>query len=490
MKILWIPLIFLCFLLSCASSPEKRETRMQAKPPDIPSPVSFQADKEQKTVAKQADDLYSFSLREADVKDILRAIARQTNYNVVIEPDVKGFTTVDLKQVTLPKALEYILEPLNFTFKIEDRTIYVSRPKLESKVFTINYLALKKTAVSRVTWREGGSSTTTYGTGSSASTTSSEEKSMEIKSETESDLWKSLEDNLKPLVSAEGKFSINRQAFTIMIMDYPKNLGRIEKFLQSLEGPMHRQIMIEAKVIEVILGKGSRVGIDWRLVDARVGSFAKISATQVIPTPADFATASSNIISSFVVTSPSSGEFTGILDALQQEYETQLLSSPKISTLNNQRAVIKATTQEVYYDEAISQGTLSTNTVATYTPRFINVGVVLDVTPQIDENNNIILSIHPIYSQVTSFVPSPNPQSTGRGVPVVTTREADAVVRVKDGQTVIIAGLIQTRKFRDRSGVYGLSMIPLLGPLFRQDTEEVRNTELVLFLTPKIVHPD
>lgn len=183
-----------------------------------------------------------------------------------------------------------------------------------------------------------------------------------------------------------------------MIMDYPKNLGRIEKFLQSLEGPMHRQIMIEAKVIEVILGKGSRVGIDWRLVDARVGSFAKISATQVIPTPADFATASSNIISSFVVTSPSSGEFTGILDALQQEYETQLLSSPKISTLNNQRAVIKATTQEVYYDEAISQGTLSTNTVATYTPRFINVGVVLDVTPQIDENNNIILSIHPIYS--------------------------------------------------------------------------------------------
>lgn len=489
MKIRWIPLILLCFLLSCASPRQAPDARTQVKPPDIPSPVSFQADREQKVVARQAEDLYSFSLREADVKDILRAIARQTDYNVVIEADVKGFTTVDLKQVTLPKALEYILEPLNYTYKIEDRTIYVSRPKLQSKVFTINYLSLKKTAISRVTWREGGSSSTTSGSGASSSTTSSDEKSMEIKSETESDPWKSIEDNLKPLVSAEGRFSVNRQAFTIMVMDYPKNLGRIGKFLDSLEGPMHRQIMIEAKIIEVILGRGSRVGVDWALVGARIGSFATISAVQTIPTPADFATASSNIISSFVVSSPSSGEFTGILSALQQEYETQILSSPKISTLNNQRAVIKATQQEVYYDEALSQGSLTAAPIATYTPKFINVGVVLDVIPQIDENNNIILSIHPIYSQVTSFVASPNPQSKGRGVPVVTTREADTIVRVKDGQTVIIAGLINERKFKDRSGVYGLSMIPLLGPLFRQDSEETRSTEIVLLLTPKIVNP-
>ncbi len=194
MKIRWIPLILLCFLLSCASSRQAPDARTQVKPPDIPSPVSFQADREQKAVARQAEDLYSFSLREADVKDILRAIARQTDYNVVIEPDVKGFTTVDLKQVTLPKALEYILEPLNYTYKIEDRTVYVSKPKLESKVFTINYIALKKTAISRVTWREGGSSTTTSGTGVSSSTTSSEEKSMEIKSEIR---IRSVEDPLK-----------------------------------------------------------------------------------------------------------------------------------------------------------------------------------------------------------------------------------------------------------------------------------------------------
>lgn len=474
--------MLLCFLLSCAHSQEGAKKKAGVKPPDIPSPVSFQVDSEKKVVAERSEDLYSFSLREADVKDILRAIGKQTDYNIVIEPDVKGVTTVDLKQVTLTKALEYLLEPLNYTFKMEDRTIYVSKPKLETRLFTINYLALKKTATSKVTWREGGSTSTSSGTGS---TTSTEDKTLEIKNETESDLWKSLEDNLKSILSKEGKSSVNRQAFTIMITDYPKNLSRAAMFLQSLEGPMHRQIMIEAKIVEVILSAGSRVGVNWELVNARVGSLANISVKQAISVPADFSVTDSTL--RFTVSSTSSGEFTGYLDALQQEYKTQVLSSPKISTLNNQRAVIKATQQEVYFDESLAYSGGSSTPVATYTPKFLNVGVVLDVTPQIDENNNIILSIHPVYSTISGYVSSPNPDSQGR-VPVVTTREADTVVRIKDGETVIIAGMIQERKFKDRTGVFGLSLVPLLGPLFRMDTEETRNTELVVFLTPRIVH--
>lgn len=476
--------MLLCFLLSCAHSKQAGEVKTQTKPPDIPSPVSFQIDKERKVTAKQAEDLYSFALREADVKDILRAIAKQTDYNVVVEPDVKGFTTVDLKHVTLAKALEYILEPLNYTYKIEERTIYVSKPKVETKVFTINYLALKKTAISRVTWKEGGSSSTTTGT----STTSTEDKTLEIKSETESDLWKSLEDNLKPMLSADGKLAINRQAFTIMVADYPKNLKRVSTLLEGLEKPMHRQILIEAKIVEVIMNTGSRMGINWSLVNSRVGSFANISVTQNFTMPADFSI--TQPVFRFFVGSPSSGELdisNSYVEALQSEYETQVLSNPKISTLNNQRAVIKATTQEVYFDESLAYTSGVATPIATYTPKFMNVGIVLDVTPQIDENGNIILSVHPVYSTISSYVNSPNPDSQGR-VPVITTREADTVVRIKDGETVIIAGLIQERKFKDKTGIKGLSNIPILGPLFRMDTEEMRNTELVVFLTPKIIY--
>ena len=478
----WIPLVLLCFLLSCAHSKQAGDGKTQTKPPDIPSPVSFQIDKEKKIAPKQAEDLYSFALREADVKDILRAIAKQTDYNVVVEPDVKGLTTVDLKQVTLPKALEYILEPLNYTYKIEERTIYVSRPKVETKMFTINYLALKKTAVSRVTWKEGGSSSTTTGT----STTSTEDKTLEIKSETESDLWKSLEDNLKSMLSKDGKFAINRQAFTIMVADYPNNLKHVSTFLNGLEKPMHRQILIEAKIVEVIMNVGSRTGVNWQLVNSRVGSFANISVSQTIPAPADFSI--TQPVMRFFVASQTSGELTNTyIEALQSEYSTQVLSSPKISTLNNQRAVIKATTQEVYFDESLAYTSGSATPVATYTPKFMNVGIVLDVVPQIDENNNIILSVHPVYSTIASYVNSPNPDSQGR-VPVITTREADTVVRIKDGETVIIAGLIQERKFKDMTGIKGLSSIPVLGSLFKMDTEEMRNTELVVFLTPKIIY--
>lgn len=492
MKIRWIPLLLLCFLISCASTQPVQDEKQGAKPPDIPSPVSFQADREQKVVTKQADDLYSFSLREADVKDILRAIAKQTDCNVVIEPDVRGTTTVDLKEVTLPKALEYILEPLNYAFKIEGRTVYVSKPKVETKLFTINYLALKKSSTSRVQWREGSSSSTTTG----ASTTSAQDRTIDIRSESETDLWKNLEDNLKAILSADGKSTINKQAFTIMVLDYPKNLKQVALFLDSLEAPMHRQIMIEAKIVEVILAAGSRVGVNWSMVNARIGGFARISATQTFPVPTDFSMTGNTI--KFSVGSPSGttgspGDLdiaSTFIEALQKDYKIEVLSSPKVATLNNQRAVIKSTTQEVYFDQ--TQSNTTSGTLATYTPKFLNTGVALDVIPQIDENANIILSIHPVYSYVSATVPYPKQTGdlveTTVGVPVITTREADTIVRVKDGETVVIAGLIQEKKFKDRTGVFGLANIPLLGPLFRADTEEKRNTELVVFLTPRIIH--
>jgi MSHA type pilus biogenesis protein MshL len=258
--------------------------------------------------------------------------------------------------------------------------------------------------------------------------------------------------------------------------------------LDGLEKPMHRQILIEAKIVEVILNVGSRQGVNWKLVNARVGSLANISVTQNFTTPADFSI--TQPVFRFFVGSPSSGELdisNSYVEALQSEYETQVLSSPKISTLNNQRAVIKATTQEVYFDESLAYTSGSATPVATYTPKFMNVGIVLDVTPQIDENGNIILSVHPVYSTISSYVNSPNPDSEGR-VPVITTREADTIVRIKDGETVVIAGLIQERKFKDRTGIKGLSSVPILGQLFRMDTEEKRNTELVVFLTPKIIY--
>jgi len=477
-------------LASCAyvnqvkEEERKEQPKAATKPVDIPSPVSFQMERSKATESARPQDYFSFSLREADVKDILRAIAKQTNYNVVTEPDVKGMTTVDLKNVTLEKALEYILEPLGFTYKIEGRTIYASKPKIETKIFTINYLALKKTARSTVEWKSGGTSSTS-GTGG---TTSSEEKILEVKSETESDLWKSLEDNLKAIISADGKLVVNRQTFTIMITDYPKNLQRVSMFLESLEGTIHRQIMIEAKIVEVRLSDGFRAGVNWEMIGSRIGSLARISARQNFPTPATFAGDYTEYFK-FYVGSEASGELNianTFIDLLKAQGETRVLATPKIATLNNQRAVIKSTTQEVYFEEQQSS-TGGVAALATYSPRFMNVGVVLDVIPQIDNDGNIILSLHPIYSTKDGSVSSPNPNSKGT-VPVISTRETDTIVRVKDGETVIIAGILYETKYNDEKGIPLFGSIPLFGYLFRSTAETTKTSELIMFLTPRIVY--
>ncbi len=482
-------IVILFVLASCAHTDQAKEkkpeeTRAAAKPVDIPSPVSFQMEKSKATESARPQDYFSFSLREADVKDILRAIAKQTNYNVVTTPDVKGMTTVDLKNVTLEKALEYILEPLGFAYKIEGRTIYASKPKVETKIFTINYLALKKIGTSTVEWKSGGTSSTS-GTGG---TTSSETKILEVKSETESDLWKSLEDNLKAIISADGKLVINKQTFTIMVTDYPKNLQRVSMFLESLEGTMHRQIMIEAKIVEVRLSEGYRAGVNWEIIASRIGSLARISARQNFPAPATFAGDYTEYFK-FYVGSEASGELNitnTFIELLKAQGETKVLATPKIATLNNQRAVIKSTTQEVYFEEQQSS-TGGAATVATYSPRFMNVGVVLDVIPQIDNEGNIILSLHPIYSTKDGSVRSPNPLSAGT-VPVISTRETDSIVRVKDGETVIIAGLLYETKYQDDKKIPLFGSIPLLGYLFRSSAEQTKSTELIVFLTPRIVY--
>jgi len=473
-----------CAYVNQVKEEERKEPKAATKPVDIPSPVSFQMEKSKATESARPQDYFSFSLREADVKDILRAIAKQTNYNVVTEPDVKGMTTVDLKNVTLEKALEYILEPLSFTYKIEGRTIYASKPKIETKIFTINYLALKKVGTSTVEWKSGGTSSTS-GTGG---TTSSETKTLEVKSETESDLWKSLEDNLKAILSADGKLVINKQTFTIMVTDYPKNLKRVSMFLENIEKTMHRQIMIEAKIVEVKLSEGFRMGVNWELVNARLGSVGRISARQNFPAPANFLGDYAEYFR-FFVGSEASGELNitnTYIDLLKAQGETKILATPKIATLNNQRAVIKSTTQDVYFEEQQSS-TGGTANIATYSPRFMNVGIVLDVIPQIDNEGNIILGIHPIYSTKDGSVSSPDPNSRGT-VPVISTRETDTIVRVKDGETVIIAGILYETKYNDEKGIPLFSSIPLFGYLFKSSTEQSRTTELIVFMTPRIVY--
>jgi MSHA type pilus biogenesis protein MshL len=450
------------------------------QPVEINSPVAPQMEKERKTLMEASVERFSFSLKEADVKDVLRGLSKQTNYNVVIEPDVKGMCTVDLKDVTLIKALEYILEPLDFTFKIEEKTIYVSKPKLETKIFSLNYVALKKIGTSSVVGSVGG------GASSSTTGSSSEYRSVEVKTETEADIWKNIEDNLKGMLSKDGKIVVNRQALMVLVTDYPKSLKHIDAFLEAVEGSLHKQVMIEAKIVEVQLNDASREGVNWQFIEGRIGEFF-INANQVFLNPNILAVPSAKAIA----TTPYFRLFVGnkhlnidntFIDLLKTQGNINVVSSPRIATLNNQRAVIKVARQDVYFDEQQSVGAIST-TLATYTPKFITVGLILDVTPQIDNNGNIVLNIHPMLTEKVDVARSPS----GSEVPILDVREADTLVRVKEGETVIIGGLIKDRKRVSDTGTKGLMDLPIIGWIFRLKESEAQKNELVVFLTPRII---
>ncbi|MCX5816167.1 MAG: secretin N-terminal domain-containing protein [Proteobacteria bacterium] len=505
MKKLCCFIALLCIFVSCTHTEKAKDTPSPVSQSlDIASPVSASVEQEKKIEIIKPKELYSFSLREADVKDVLRAIAKQTNYNMVIEPDVEGECTVDLKDVTLEKALEYIVEPLEFSYKIEGRTAYVSKPKLETKIFPINYLALRKTGFSTVFGNTGGTSTgggaaptggtsTTSGTGAAGAGASG--STVILRSETDSDIWKILEENVKKLNSKEGTVFVNNQANMVVVTDYPKNVKSVVRFLEGIEAIVHRQVMIEAKIVEVQLNDGYKEGINWQLLNGKLWDYTINVGQQLrspIVLPGGAQTATDSPFFAFFVGGQHLDINNTFVELLKTQGTINIVSSPKIVTMNNQRAVIKVAKQDVYFDVQQSTGSGAATPTVTYTPRFINVGLILDVIPQIDDIGNIILNIHPMLTNKVSEVLQPINTGVGpttyTSVPVLDVRETDTMVKMKDGDTVIIGGLLQDYKKNDVKGIPGLMSIPLFGKLFSYTEETSTKVELVVLLTPRIIY--
>lgn len=504
--LIYISMALVLFFSGCAHVEKAKEQPKIIPPVEISSPVMPQMEKAKKIEILGPKELFSFSLREAEVKDILRAISKQSNYNVIIEPDVNGQCTVDLKNVTLQKALEYILEPLNYHFKIEGNTIYVSKPKIETRVFPLNYISLKKIGSSTVTGSStgntgsSGNTGTTSGTTGTGGTSSTGSALINLQTLTEADLWHNIEDNIKKLISKDGNYTINKHASLVMVMDYPKNINNVAMFLEAVDGTVQRQVMIEAKIVEINLTEETQEGINWSVINSKVlGGDYLVNLEQALVSPqttyfnipfisdaAKMPTAPSQYFRFGV----SSGSFNSFIDLLKETNEINLISSPRISTLNNQRAVIKVARDEVYFDYSSTSST--STTTSGYTTKFITVGLILDVTPQIDNQGNIIMNVHPVLTEKIGEVQMPvsgtQSSTTKAYVPVLAVREVDTVVRVREGEMVIIGGLLQDKSSQDDAGINGLMDIPFLGKLFKQSTKKKNKTELVIFLIPKVIY--
>jgi len=540
-NIFLISLLILLLAVGCASPPKKERAKLpsQIAEPAKPQPPPEEKLKElvvpQREEAKKIPEkLYSFFARDSNIQDILLAFSRESEFNIVIDPELGGKVTIDLKRVTLKEAIDAILSPLGWTYRIDGKFIKILRPQVETRLFTLNYTATKRSGRREVytsTSTGGGLQTSSLpGQQIALSPGGTRTGYTDLISVDEMDLWKEIQKGLEALIfgSVEEKevpsekektawtrmdekgkkLVINKSTGVIMVTDYPVNLNKVASYLETVEGSSQRQVTIQAKIMEVILSDGHKEGINWKVIEGlpRSVNFAwgltnkagtagfPGSTTGYVSSPSTTGGTSASTVDTpgifkikpygGVLALGAAGSeiaLSDIMQAISEQGDVKILSSPTISTLNNQKAIIRVGNQDVFF----ITGAVATQTTVTQIiqPMTIDIGIILDVTPQIAEDGTIIMNIHPSITDKTGEKTTPDGKST---FPLLSVRETDTTVRVRDGQTIIIAGLMQEKTEENYTGVPVLQSLPLMGGLFRYKTETKRNSELVIMITPTL----
>jgi MSHA biogenesis protein MshL len=532
LKVFLVLTLCLLFAGGCASPPKKERAMLpsQATEPTTPQPPAKEKLEElvipqREEVKKLPEKLYSFFARDANIQEVLLAFSRESELNIVMDPELSGKVTIDLKRVNLKEALDAILNPLGLTYRIDEKFIKVFKPQMEMRLFTFNYIATKRSGKREIYASTGGGSQINAYSSQQVTSSGTRTGYSDLISVDELDLWKDIQKGLEAIIfgsveeketSSETnqttltrtdgkgkKLVINKTSGVIMVTDYPLNLNKIASYIETIEGSSQRQVSIQAKILEVILSDENKEGINWNVIESLPRSinlsWGLTNKAGTTGFPGGVTTTSSSGTGGSTITTPGifkvrpfGGIFaigaigsdivlSDIMQAISQQGDVKVLSSPTISTLNNQKAIIRVGDQDVFF----ISGAVSTQTTVTqiYQPQTIDIGIILDVTPQIAEDGTIIMNIHPSITQKTGEKITPDGKTT---FPLLSVRETDTTVRVRDGQTIIIAGLMQEKKEESYIGFPVLQSVPLLGGLFRYRTETKRNTELVIMITPTI----
>ncbi len=537
-KTLFIFFLTLSLVVGCATAPRKDRFKLPPQKAEAAKPQSPEEKLKEIVVPqmeeakKVPDKLFSIYARDSSIQDVLLAFSKESDLNIVIDPELTGKVTIDLKRVTLKEALDAILAPMGWSYSIDGKFIKILRPRVETRLFTLNYIATRRTGKREVyasTSTGGGLQTSALpGQQTALSPGGTRTGYTDVISIDEVDLWREIHRGLESLIfgtveekevlpekekttwtrtDAKGKrLIINKTTGTIVVTDYPPNLNKIASYLETVEGSSQRQVTIQAKIMEVILSDNHKEGINWKVIEGLPRSvnlawgLTDKSKTKGFPgTPSGFltGTGTGSTISAIdtpgiLKIAPYGGIFalgaagsevalSDIMQAIAEQGDVKILSNPTVSTLNNQKAVIRVGDQDVFF----ITGAVATQTTVTQfiQPMTIDIGIILDVTPQIAEDGTIIMNIHPSITDKTGEKTTPDGKST---FPLLSVRETDTTVRVRDGQTIIIAGLMKERTEENYTGVPVLHSIPLMGGLFRYKTGTKTKSELVIMITPTL----
>ncbi len=429
-----------------------------------------------------------------------------TRYNVAVYPGVEAVIDLRLRDVTVPDVMDIAADLYGLDIQRSGRLYKVNGDRIQTRMFPIDYLHFKRKGGSETRVSSGQVSGTQSGNGNSSNgvddNRSNETRNLvgtTISTATESDFWSDIDQALSMIIGRgdDSQVIVNPGAGLVMVRAGADDLRLVEEYLRRTELIMQRQVVLEAKILEIILNEGYQQGINWS--DLQSAS----SVTDSDGLPEDFTAQAlsgqvirTSDIGGLFSASVRAGDFTALIELLGEQGNVQILSSPRISTVNNQKAVIKVGTDEFFVtdidfddDNSAVTGADSTSTSVELTPFFS--GISLDVTPQISESGSITLHVHPSVTEVDdqNKVITIGERDVTLPLAISTVRETDSVIRAESGQIVVIGGLIQNSSEDTNSAVPFFSDIPVVGELFKQRRFKSQKSELVILLRPVVSEP-
>jgi len=543
----FLVLLMACWLTACETGParqdivdrmdkeirEGRESQEQVE--DVPESVRSALIPSVQLGVSQLPDIedeqrFDISVNNVPADQFFMSLVDGTEYNIVVHPEVSGTISLNLDNVTVPEVLEAARDVYGYEFVSTSYGFQVLPGRLQARIYQINYLNIQRSGDSRTivssgsiaAGESGGGGRSTDGdstgggfspvTGGGRSNVSSVLGTEINTQQPETTFWEELESSVEAIVGrTEGRsVVVNPQSGVVVVRALPTELREVEAYLEATQLIVQRQVILEAKIIEVTLDERFQTGINWGalvspgddtiaasnigggsvLVDqAGVSDIAgdAIDVTDISPGIGALSSAFGGVFTLALDV----GDFGAFIELLRTQGNVQVLSSPRVSTTNNQKAVIKVGTDEFFVTDVTTTtvtGTATTVTpTVTLTPFFS--GIALDVTPQISQDGWVTLHVHPSVSEVTDQQKTVTIGQQTQQLPLAlsTVRETDSIVRAKSGQVVVIGGLMQDQINDEQAGSPVLSDIPFLGSLFKQTRKTSTKSELVILLRPVVV---
>ncbi|RKX35563.1 MAG: hypothetical protein DRP71_03250 [Verrucomicrobia bacterium] len=424
-----------------------------------------------------SSDLFSFRAEGVPIKQALVLFARANHLNIVPDLDIVGEITVEFNDLPLDYAMRALLDANGYYF-VQDGPLIRVR-KMETRLFKIDYINLVRAGEGsnavQISSSGGGGAGGMSGGGSS----SNEEQgsTMTVTASSTIDFWTDLTAQLGSMLNEEAQLTVNSLSGTITVTDNHRSVERVAQFLESVSNSVVKQVDLEVQIYEVAFTDTFQLGIDWTVIGN-----PSVGTGLIVRNPLFGGEVSAPGVS---VGYDFGGGISAVLEALSEQGDITVVSKPRLRTLNNQPAVVRVGQDlPVFVTEVIqSPGTPPVITTSE-TIQVVTVGTVLSITPQISDDGLITLDITPAVSRLVRIIQS----ASGRtDAPVIDIRQASSIVRLRDGDTVVMGGLVQDGETTTIRKIPLLGDIPLLGRAFSGEYTSKERTELIFFVTPRII---